>query len=92
MPPTQDVLLQHCKHSLYQTGIWATSIEVQQMLPFPVEYFGTKISNSWAPVWITIPEVPKAYVNYHHAKEIVQTVHVQKPILFTTLQILKNTL
>ncbi len=60
MPPTQDVLLQHCKRSLYQAEIWTTSMQVQQMLPSPEDYSWTKTSNSWAPVWITIPDVSKA--------------------------------
>ena len=60
MPPTQDALLQHCKRSVYQTGISMTSIEVQQMLASPVDYSWTKISNFWAPVRITIPKVSKA--------------------------------
>ena len=35
IPPTQDSLMQHCKHVVYQAGIWTTSDMAQQQTPSP---------------------------------------------------------
>ena len=59
IPPTQNTLLQHVRR-VYQAGIWTTSTQEQQSVPSPHEFGWIKESNSWAPVWITIPEVSRA--------------------------------
>ena len=46
--------------AVYQTGIWTTSTQEQQSVPSPHEFGWIKESNSWAPVWIIIPEVSRA--------------------------------
>ena len=60
IPPTQNALLQHVRRAVYQAGIWTTSTQEQQSVPSPHEFGWTKESNSWSPVWITIPEVSRA--------------------------------
>ena len=62
IPPTQDALLQHVQRAVYQAGIWTTSTQVQQVIPSPKDFAWSKdpLSQSWVPVWITIPEVSKA--------------------------------
>ncbi|KAJ8359070.1 hypothetical protein SKAU_G00155950 [Synaphobranchus kaupii] len=60
LPPTQDALLQHMKRAIYQAGVWATSTQIQQVIPSPQDYGWTKESGSWMPVWLTIPEVSRA--------------------------------
>ena len=60
LPPTQDALLQHIKRAVYQTGIWATSTQSQQVIPSPHNFGWNKESGSWVPVWLTIPEVSRS--------------------------------
>ena len=62
IPPTQNVLLQHSQRAVYQAGIWTTSTQVQQMIPSPQEFAWAKTSSTqtWQPVWMTIPEVSVA--------------------------------
>ena len=62
IPPTQDVLLQHCKRVAYQAGIWTTSNLVEQQTPSPEENGWTldEDTKSWRPVWTTLPVASKA--------------------------------
>ncbi|CAM1319235.1 Uncharacterised protein r2_g2741 [Pycnogonum litorale] len=53
IPPTQNALLQHTNRTVYQSGIWATSMLAQQKLPSPTGY-------AWEPVWTTIAEASRA--------------------------------
>ena len=56
----QAALLQHCNRALYQSSIWATSLQNQQNAPLPDRY-GWQIMNTvWVPVWTLLPEVAKA--------------------------------
>ena len=58
----KDALLQHSKRVAYQAGIWATSDLAQQQTPTPERHGWTLDSNSqsWRPVWITLPLSSKA--------------------------------
>lgn len=60
IPPTKDALLQHTRRAVCQAGIWTSSMQTHQAIPSPQEFSWNKLSNSWEPVWITIPEVSKA--------------------------------
>jgi hypothetical protein len=62
IPPTQDALLQHSKRSIYQAGIWSTSDQSEQHAPTPEGWGWTldEDSQSWVPVWSTIPVASKA--------------------------------
>jgi len=62
IPPTQDALLQHSKRVAYQAGIWSTSEQSEQHAPTPEGWGWTldKGSESWVPVWNTIPVASKA--------------------------------
>jgi hypothetical protein len=60
IPPTQDALLHHSQRAVYQAGIWTTSAHVQQDVPSPETFAWAKVSEIWAPVWISIPEVSRA--------------------------------
>ena len=62
IPPMQNALLQHTRRAMYQAGIWTSSTQVQQVIPSPQDFAWTKTSStqSWQPVWMTIPEVSKA--------------------------------
>ena len=56
----QAALLQRCNRALYQSSIWATSLQNQQNAPLPDRY-GWQIMNSvWVQVWTLLPEVAKA--------------------------------
>ena len=57
LPPTNDALLQHVRRAVYQAGIWTTSTQTQLAVPSPHDFGWTKVSQSWVPVWLTIPEV-----------------------------------
>ena len=62
LPPTQDALLQHVKRVAYRAGIWCTSEHSEQHAPMP-EGWGwalDKKSQSWVPVWNTLPLAAKA--------------------------------
>ena len=61
LPPTQDALLQHVKRVAYQAGIWCTSEQSEQHTP--PEGWGWTLeedSQSWVPVWNTLPMASKA--------------------------------
>ena len=61
VPPTADALLLHIKRAIYQTGVWATSLQPQQNLPSPSD-FGWKRSDPtshWEPHWISQGEASK---------------------------------
>lgn len=62
LPPTQDALLQHSKRAAYQAGIWCTSEQSMQNAPTPEGWGWTldKDSQSWLPVWNTLPVASKA--------------------------------
>lgn len=51
LPPTQNALLQHTLHAVYQAGTGATSLQTQPKLP-PSDF-------AWERPWVTIPEVSK---------------------------------
>ena len=57
IPPTQNALLQLCKRVAYQAGIWTASDLAQQQTPTPEGHGWTldRESNSWLPVWTTLP-------------------------------------
>ena len=57
LPPTKDALLQHIRRSVYQAGIWTTSTQTQQVVPSAQDFAWNKVSESWVPIWMTIPEV-----------------------------------
>jgi len=62
LPPTQDALLQHVKWVAYHAGIWCTSEQSEQHAPAPEGWGWTldKESQSWIPVWNTLPLASKA--------------------------------
>ena len=60
LPPTSDALLQHVHRTVYQAGIWTTSRQTQFVVPSPQDFSWTKVSGSWVPVWMTIPEVSRS--------------------------------
>ena len=60
LPPTQDALMQHILQVIYQSGIWATGEQEQQVIPSPKAFGWKRMAQSWVPVWITIPEVSTA--------------------------------
>ena len=62
LPPTQNALLQHSKRVAYQAGIWCTSEQSEQNAPTPEGWGWTcdESSQSWTPVWNTIPVASKA--------------------------------
>ena len=60
LPPTKDALLQHVRRAVYQAGIWTSSTEAQPVVPSPQDFAWTKESDSWVPVWVTIPEVSRS--------------------------------
>ncbi len=60
IPPTQDALLQHSKRVVYQAGIWTTSELAQQHTPTPEGHGWTFDSQSWCPIWSTLPLSSKA--------------------------------
>ena len=84
IPPTQNALLQHTKQAVYQAGIWTSSTQMQQIIPSPQDFAWTKVSStqSWQPVWMTIPEVSKACSELIKCscKETVPTASVEKLI------------
>ena len=55
-----EALLQHVNRSIYQAGIWTTSVDSQQIVPSPEEFSWKKEDGTWIPKWISIPEVSKA--------------------------------
>ena len=56
IPPTQDALLQHCKHVSYQTRIWTTSDIALQQSPLPKDMDGHWIWKAMHGfLWITLP-------------------------------------
>ena len=61
-PAYAECILQHTRWAVYQAGIWTSSTQVQQVIPSPQDFAWTKTSftQTWQPVWITIPEVSKA--------------------------------
>ena len=62
IPPTQSALLEHSKRAAYQTGIWVTCNMPLQHAPSPEGRGWTmkKESQSWIPVWTTMPMASKA--------------------------------
>ena len=60
LPPTQNALLQHIRRAVYQAGVWTTSIHTLQVVPSPQDYGWTKAADSWAPIWMTIPEASRS--------------------------------
>jgi len=60
LPPNQHAVLQHIHCAVFQAGTWTTSTQTQQMMPSPKNYRWTKEQESWAPVWVTLPEVSAA--------------------------------
>ncbi|KAG5886902.1 hypothetical protein JTB14_004190 [Gonioctena quinquepunctata] len=60
LPPTEDALLPHIRRAVYQAGIWTTSTQTQQVIPSPHDFAWNKVSESWVPVWMTIPEVSRS--------------------------------
>ena len=62
IPPTQNALLQHTQRAAYQAGIWTTSNYTNLDTPSPEGHgwLFDKTSNSWIPVWTTIPVASKA--------------------------------
>lgn len=62
IPPTQSALLEHSKRAAYQTGIWATCDISLQHAPSPENWGWTmkRESQSWNPVWTTMPMASKA--------------------------------
>ena len=57
---SKGCLLQHVNRSIYQAGIWTTSVDSQQIVPSPEEFSWKKEDGAWVPKWISIPEVSKA--------------------------------
>ena len=57
LPPTMDALLLHTRRSGYQAGIWTISGQAQFVNLSSLDCARTKVSQSWVPVWMTIPEV-----------------------------------
>lgn len=60
LPPTRNSLLQHTRRAVYQAGIWTTCTQPQPQIPSPQDFAWTKTSETWKPVWMTIPEVSKS--------------------------------
>ena len=60
LPPTKDALLQHTRRAVYQAGVWTMSTHTHLVVPSPQDFAWTKVSESWVPVWMTIPEVSRS--------------------------------
>ena len=60
LPPTKDALLQHTRRAVYQAGVWTMSTQTHLVVPSPQDFAWTKVSESWVPVWMTIPEVSRS--------------------------------
>ena len=60
LPPTKDALLQHTRRAVYQAGVWTMSPQTHLVVPSPQDFAWTKVSESWVPVWMTIPEVSRS--------------------------------
>ena len=60
LPPTKDALLQHTRRAVYQAGVWTMSTQTHLVVPSPLDFAWTKVSESWVPVWMTIPEVSRS--------------------------------
>ena len=57
LPPTKYALLQHIRWAVYQAGIWTASRQAQQVVSSAQDFAWNKLSESWAPIWVTILEV-----------------------------------
>ena len=57
LTPTKDALLQHTRPAVYQAGVWTMSTQTHLVVPSPQDFVWTKVSESWVPVWMIIPEV-----------------------------------
>ena len=53
-------LLQHVNGALYQASIWATCLQEEVNIPPPDGFGWRKGENSWIPVWMLLPQIPKA--------------------------------
>ena len=60
LPPTKDALLQHTRRAVYQAGVWTMSTQTHLVVTSPQDFAWTKVSESWVPVWMTIPEVSRS--------------------------------
>ena len=62
IPPSQDALLQHSKRAADQAGVWCTSDQTEMKAPNPHDWgwILDEETNSWVPVWNTLPVVSKA--------------------------------
>ena len=43
VPPTADALLLHIERTIFQKGVWATSLQPQQNLPSPSDFGWKKL-------------------------------------------------
>ena len=58
IPPTLDVLTQHLKRVVYQTGFcWAQSLLRDATLPNPNEWGWKENNNKYDILWMTLPQV-----------------------------------
>ena len=55
--PTKDALLQHARRVVYQARVWTTSAQAKLVNSSPRDFAWTKVSQSWVPAWMTIPEI-----------------------------------
>ena len=53
-------LLQHTRRAVYQAEFWTVSIQTHLVVPSRQDFAWTKVSESWVPVWMTIPEVSRS--------------------------------
>lgn len=61
IPPTEASLLQHCKRAVYQGGhIWGQTLQLDPVLPSPLEWGWKMAAAGWQPYWTTLPEASKA--------------------------------
>ena len=55
IPPTSYAFRQHAKRSTYQAGhCWGNSLVPSPPFPCPSEWGWVKVTNMWAPLWMTI--------------------------------------
>ena len=98
LPPTKDVLLQHVRRAVYQARIWTISTQTHMVIPSPQDFAWINVSQSWVPVWVTIPEVLVRAGSSSNvsAREIVRISNAAKLILtahhFATASVLHRTL
>ena len=75
---------------MYQAPIWVTSIEVQPMIPSPVEKgWGEQLKNVWIPLWLycsrTLESVLRAYYLFGEKETLLVANMVKGSLLWNCI-------